>query len=160
MRDLITGIVNLIKQIDIVDVAVFVALITLIILIITVIYIYRFSTMEMNEESEVNEMFDLKEITKQIEENPREINIDLTPYEKEQEEKAIISYDELLRSNNAMKINYKEEDKTSGVMVKKVDLDNVADKAEKSKDTKVNVISYEKEEAFLEALKKLKNMLS
>ena len=48
----------------------------------------------------------------------------------------------------------------NNVTVKQVDLDNIAKYDKNSSDTKVNIISYEKEEAFLEALKNLKNMLS
>ena len=117
---------------------------TFIILIISVIYIYKISTLEEDDEREVNDMLDLKEITKQIEEAPRAVNINLTPYEQEQEEKAIISYDELVRSNNSMKINYKEEKQDAGVTVKQVDLDNIAKYDKNSSDTKVNIISYEK----------------
>lgn len=152
-------IVNFIDKLSIIDMIALIAIVTFIILIISVIYIYRLSTID-EEESEVNDMLDLKEIAKQIEESPKPTNIKLTPYELEQEEKAIISYDELIKNNNSMKINYKDEDDTSGVLVKQVDLDNIADVDNSSKDTYVKAISYEKEEAFLEALKNLKNMLS
>lgn len=161
MKELITGIINLIGELTIVDMIVIIAVITFIILIISVIYIYRVSTIELyDEEDGVSDMLDLKEITKRIEESSRNINIDLTPYEKEQEEKAIISYDELVKSNSNMKINYKEEAEDDGIKVKQVDLDNLAQLDKNSSDTKVTVISYEKEEAFLEALKNLENMLS
>lgn len=160
MKNLLIGLINIIGDLTIVDMIVLIALMTFIILIISVIYIYKISTLEEDDEREVNDMLDLKEITKQIEEVPRAVNINLTPYEQEQEEKAIISYDELVRSNNSMKINYKEEKQDAGVTVKQVDLDNIAKYDKNSSDTKVNIISYEKEEAFLEALKNLKNMLS
>lgn len=162
MKNLLIGLINIIGDLTIVDMIVLIALMTFIILIISVIYIYKISTLEedYDDEREVNDMLDLKEITKQIEEAPRAVNINLTPYEQEQEEKAIISYDELVRSNNSMKINYKEEKQDAGVTVKQVDLDNIAKYDKNSSDTKVNIISYEKEEAFLEALKNLKNMLS
>lgn len=162
MKNLLIGLINIIGDLTIVDMIVLIALMTFIILIISVIYIYKISTLEedYDDEREVNDMLDLKEITKQIEEAPRAVNINLTPYEQEQEEKAIISYDELVRSNNSMKINYKEEKQDAGVTVKQVDLDNIAKYDKNSSDTKVNIISYEKEEAFLGALKNLKNMLS
>ena len=48
--------------------------------------------MEQREEEEV---FDLRSISKELESLPRERTINLTPYELEQEEQAIISYDEL-----------------------------------------------------------------
>lgn len=159
MKQLIHYIFNLIGKLSVVDMIVIIALMTFIILIISVIYLYKISSLEIIE-SEVNDMLDLKEITKQIEESPKKRNIELTPYEKEQEEKAIISYDELLKSSNSMKINYDDEYDATGVRVKKVDLKNIADYDETSTDTDVHVISYKEEEAFLKALKKLKNMLS
>ena len=151
---------EIIGQLSIIDMILIIALITFIILIISVIYLYKISTIEIEEEeeSEVNDMMDLKEISRQIEENQRTRNIELTPYEQEQEEKAIISYDELIKNNNSMRINYDDEDDTSGILVKKVDLKNIADIDETSNDTEVHAISYKEEEAFLEALKNLKNM--
>ena len=161
MKNFIICIINFIGQLSIIEMISLIALLTFIILIISVIYMYRLSTFEIDEEeSEVNDMMDLKEITKQIEESSKEVNVTLTPYEQEQEEKAIISYDELIKNSNSMRINYKEEDDASGVLVKKIDLGNIADIDENSKDTKVHTISYKKEEEFLEALKNLKNMLS
>ena len=159
MKQFIIDITNMIGQLSIIDMITLIALITFIILIISVIYFYRLSSLEI-EESEVNDMIDLKEITKKIEEAPKGINIELTEYEKEQEQNAIISYDELIRSNNAMHINYKTEEDVSGVSVKEIDLKNIATVDKHSTDTKVCVINYEAEEAFLEALKNLKNMLS
>ncbi len=159
MKQFISYIVNLIGKLSVVDMIIIIALMTFIILIISVIYLYKISTLEIKE-SEVNDMLDLKEITKQIEESPKKRNIELTPYEQEQEEKAIISYDELIKNSNSMKINYDDEDESSGILVKKVDLKNIADIDENSTDTEVHVISYKEEEAFLEALKNLKNMLS
>ena len=159
MRQFISSIIELIGKLSIVDMIIIIALMTFIILIISVIYLYKISTLEI-EESEVNDMLDLKEITRQIEQAPKNKNIELTPYEREQEEKAIISYDELIKNSNSMKINYDDEDTSSGVLVKKVDLKNIADYNEDSTDTEVHSISYKEEEAFLEALKNLKNMLS
>ena len=101
-------------------------------------------------------MASLKEITEALEQaEPSTIN--LNKYEEEQEEKAIISYDELLKRKNDFAINYSDEDVfDDDLIVKKVDLDNLVNKdiVEKPK-IKVSVISYEKEEAFLKALKQL-----
>lgn len=159
MRQFISSIIELVGKLSVVDMIIIIALMTFIILIISVIYLYKISTLEI-EESEVNDMLDLKEITRQIEQAPKTKNIELTPYEREQEEKAIISYDELIKNSNSMKINYDDEDASSGVLVKKVDLKNIANYNEDSTDTEVHSISYKEEEAFLEALKNLKNMLS
>ena len=48
------------------------------------------------EQKEEEEVFDLRSISKELESLPRERTINLTPYELEQEEQAIISYDELV----------------------------------------------------------------
>ena len=107
------------------------------------------------------EIVSLKEITEALE-NAEPSNIDLNKYEEEQEEKAIISYDELLKRKNDFAINYTEEESLDeDLVVKKVDLDNLINKDVIVKpEIKVSVISYEKEEAFLEALKQLQQTLN
>lgn len=127
---------------------------------------------EVKENMEIktnNEELDLSRITKELE-NIGKANIKLTPYEEEQEEKAIISYEELLKTKSDLKINYQEEETLDDVLVKKVDIENMTSELDMSevreqlKETKTNkapvVISYEKEEAFLESLKKLQQMLN
>lgn len=116
-----------------------------------------------------NEELDLSSITKELE-NIHESNVKLTPYEEEQEEKAIISYDELLKTRSDLMINYQEEEQLDDVLVKKVDMENMTSELDMSevreiiKEKETNkapvVISYEKEEAFLESLKKLQQMLN
>ena len=67
---------------------------------------------DFEEEIEVIEVEknDIEDIAKQIENSkPKEFN--LNEFEKEQEESAIISYDELVRKAGAKKIIYKEEKK-------------------------------------------------
>ena len=49
----------------------------------------------------------------------------MTEYEKEQEEKAIISYEELVNSIKKKKINYEDEKNDKDVSIKKIDLDNL-----------------------------------
>ena len=52
---------------------------------------------EVNVSEEIKEdVFDLKNVTKELESMPKERTIKLTDYEREQEETAIISYDELV----------------------------------------------------------------
>ena len=71
MIQYINFLTEIIGQLSIIDMILIIALITFIILIISVIYLYKISTMEIEdeEESEVNDMMDLKEISRQIEEN-------------------------------------------------------------------------------------------
>ncbi|HIS18321.1 MAG TPA: hypothetical protein IAC02_06915, partial [Candidatus Coprovivens excrementavium] len=68
--------------------------------------------------------FDLLSVSHELESLPRERKVSLTPYEEEQEEKAIISYDELVNRKNE-NISYNNEFRTADndILVKQVDLD-------------------------------------
>jgi len=114
-------------------------------------------------EDEPEELLDLKTITKAIEYGQTQ-SIDVSAYEEEQEQKAIISYQELLSKHSSVKLNYKEEIEEEGVSVKKIDLNNLTSKITKEEEdvtvATVTVISYDKEEAFLSALKHLQNQLT
>ena len=52
------------------------------------------------------DMIDLEKITKNIERDYKPANINLTSYEQEQEDNAIISYQELLNSKDKNHVNY------------------------------------------------------
>jgi len=115
---------------------------------------------QIYDENEEGELLDLAALTKQLEEN-KSLNIDLTEYEKEQEERAIISYEELINKTNNAKINYENEEVINDITVKKVDLANLVSNIEANEPKiSVQVISYEREEAFLEALKQLQQNLN
>ncbi len=167
-------VIEFIKTLSLVDIAFFFAVVVLMLLIITLIYFIK----ENNEEDieikdivanpnispvteENDAIIDLKEITKALE-NAESPAINLNSYEEEQEEKAIISYEELLKRKNDFAINYSEEESIDeDLSIKKVDLGNLVNKDVSQKsDIKVMVISYEKEEAFLEALKTLQQKLN
>ena len=60
--------------------------------------------LEMTKSFYINDSNELRDITKELENIPRERKIEMTPYEAEQEEKAIISYEELLSKTNSMNI--------------------------------------------------------
>ena len=170
----IDDIMNFFKTLSFVDVVFFFAVLALMLLIIVLIYFIRENRAEeeMNFPSQGNnlppkndnnndEITSLKEITEALE-NAEPSAINLNKYEEDQEEKAIISYDELLKRKNDFAINYSEEESLDDdLTVKKVDLDNLINKEVRVKpEIKVSVISYEKEEAFLEALKKLQQTLN
>ena len=85
---------------------------------------------------------------------------DMTPYEVEQEEKAIISYDELVKQNDNVSIEYQDMDKPNpDVDIKQVDLEKTGrielDPIKKALNSKVENNQYEHEEEFLDALKGL-----
>lgn len=113
-------------------------------------------------QSEEEEIFDLKSLSKELESLPRERTITLTPYELEQEEQAIISYDELVtQSIPRLEISkaLKEEvlfdyDSVELPVVKEEKV------IEEVKETVVNDKEYSHEETFLNHLKDLKNSLN
>lgn len=162
-----------IKTLSFVDVIFFFAVLALMLLIITLIYFIKENSDEESSDSsldlpkkkqsieEKNELDDLKKITEALE-NAEPSTVHLNQYEEEQEEKAIISYDELLKRKNDFAINYSEEENIDeDLTIKKVDLDHLLNTEVTVKpELKVSVISYEKEEAFLEALKTLQKTLN
>ncbi len=116
---------------------------------------------EVKEEynDEEGELLDLKSLTKKLEEEAiRPMGI--AEYEKDQEEKAIISYDELIQNKNKYAVNYEKEEVLDDLVVKKVDLNDLVNKDVLDEVKEVRVISYEKEEAFLNALKELNKLLN
>lgn len=185
---IISDIISFIKTLSFVDVVFFFAVVALMLLIVTLIHFVLenkyneekneelvnkdFSSSPNNietakieantdEEKVMQEASDLIEIAAALEKaepSPNNIN----RYEEEQEEKAIISYDELLERTNEWAINYSEEENIAeDLTVKKVDLNNLVNKEISLKpEIKVAVISYEKEEAFLRALKELQQLLN
>ncbi|MCM1053609.1 MAG: hypothetical protein NC483_06525 [Ruminococcus sp.] len=160
---LIYDTIDFLKSVAFVDVIFFLAILVLMLLIITLIYFIK----ENNEDTEnadiskLTELDFLKEITEEIENSePKEIS--LNNYEEEQEEKAIISYDELIKHKNNFALNYSEEETINDdIKVKKVDLDNLVNKDLKV-ESKVHgaIFNYEKEEAFLAALRALQQTLN
>ena len=107
------------------------------------------------------DMIDLEAITKNIETNYKPAIIELTSYEQEQENNAIISYDELVSARNKDSVNYDNEyQNASDIDIKKVNLSNkIGDEVPQTK-IEVTLMSYEKEEAFLKALRQLQNDLA
>ncbi len=112
---------------------------------------------EYNDEE--GELLDLKALTEKLKSENIESSSNFE-YEKEQEEKAIISYDELLQKKNKYAVNYEKEEVMDDLVVKKVDLNDLVNKNELDEVKEVRVISYEKEEAFLNALKELNELLN
>ncbi len=172
---IINDTLSFLKTLSFVDVVFFFAVLALMLLVIVLIYFLRENQMEEDnnitfkqdidkkkiDSSNNTEMDSLKEITEALE-NAEPSTVNLNKYEEEQEEKAIISYEELLKRKNDFAINYSEEENLDDdLTVKKVDLDNLVNRDVVVKpEIKVSVISYEKEEAFLEALKQLQQKLN
>lgn len=113
---------------------------------------------EYNDEE--GELLDLEGLTKKLKEEQSD-QVNINKYEQEQEEKAIISYDELLKRSNQYAINYEKEEVLDDLTVKKVNLNDLISKENKEVvHYDVQVISYEKEEDFLKALKELNRLLN
>ena len=102
----------------------------------------------------------LHNIVKSIEKEYKPISVNLTEYETEQEKNAIISYDELIKNKENMNISYDDEyvSNNDEVLIKKISFKETNYKEEPSK-INVKLMSYEKEEEFLIALKQLQQNL-
>lgn len=142
-----------------VDIIFFFAVLILMILIVTLIYFIKINN--ETEEKDLEETQEMK-IVKELRDSMKnsEPTIKFTDYEKDQEDKAIISYDELLNKGNNYELNYEKEEMHDDLSVKKVDLDNLVNKNNNTvSNIEVRLISFQKEEAFLEALKRLQKEL-
>lgn len=128
-------------------------------------------TQSINVVSPVEE---LQSITKELETLPRERKIEMTPYEAEQEETAIISYDELIKHNDERidNINNQEEVAVQPVeLIQNIEneenvdeiINNYIDKDENVADVQEENNSvnsgYEHEEKYLGSLKALLSTL-
>jgi hypothetical protein len=182
MNNIINDLLIFLQSLTLIDILFFASIIVLIILIVALIYIVRLNneTEEINDIDDLedesipnkeNDELDLKAISDAIEaDEPNPII--LNDYEKEQEEKAIISYDELM-ATKPVEVNYKNEEDLEGLKIKNVDMDNITkpielpkinlEKSELTDITKHNnsiLISYDAEEEFLKTLKKMQNLLN
>lgn len=144
-----------------VDIIFFFAVLILMILIVTLIYFIKINNESEEKEKNLEETQEMK-IAKELRDSMKnsEPTIKFTDYEKDQEDKAIISYDELLNKGNNYELNYEKEEMHDDLSVKKVDLDNLVNKNNNTvSNIEVRLISFQKEEAFLEALKRLQKEL-
>jgi hypothetical protein len=108
------------------------------------------------EEKSKKTMIDLDRITANIERDYKPLNIELTSYEQEQEENAVISYEEL--KNKSTNVTYEEEVEETGI--KKIDFNKTIDLDHTQKIDVPLLSNYEKEEAFLRALRQLQKDLA
>lgn len=131
-------------------------------LLILVAFLYMIYLIKREENvNNLDEISTIESIKESIEKDYKPESIVLTDYEKEQEDNAIISYDELINNKNKISISYDDEyvSNTTDVLVKKININNSNSNEEYESDLKVRLMSYDKEEAFLEALKKLQQNL-
>ncbi len=167
MGNLVDNMKNLFSLFTLTDYVYFGLIVLLMVLLVILLYLIRSSdeTLEWEEAepSISEEQDDILSIARAIEANDEQLNIDLTSYEKEEEESSIISYDELLNHSKEKTLNYEDELATEDLTVKKINLAHIDELSEVDvADTKTRpyIISYEKEEALLAALKQLQKNLS
>ena len=108
-----------------------------------------------------NDIDNLEDIKKNIEKDYKPVNIELTDYEKEQEESAIISYDELINNKDKFVVSYDKnyQNNNDDIVVKKIDLSSEGVHENINTKLDVKLMNYDKEEAFLKALKQLQSNL-
>ena len=104
-----------------------------------------------------DETKELMNITKELESVPKERTIELTPYEEEQEQTAIISYDELVKQEGVAYDDVLSED---GISIKKVDLENTPDVSKEVVSNDLPRETYAHEELFLNRLKSLQSKIN
>ncbi len=166
MKQLLKDIFNFVTSLSQMDVLLYFAVLILIILVVSLIYIIKTGDEEEPLETKENgttlynsDDVDLKEIITNIEESKPPV-VEYTDYEKEQEEKAIISYDELIERSKMGTIKYDTEETNQEIAIKKINLDKLAKTEEKKQTPKGSLFHYEKEEAFLKALQSLNELLN
>ena len=157
MKDVLENLLGFIYSLSMGDYFFFIGTFLLIVLFIYIIYLIKCS----DEEEENNDILDLQAISKDIEKSYKPPVIKLTTYEEEQENNAIISYDELVEKN---KTNVGYDDSFTfdipDLNVKKIDLSKEDSSNLEMPKLEVKLMNYDKEEEFLKALKDLQKNLS
>ena len=147
----IQDLIAILTSLSLVDYILYFSVLMLLILIISFIFILN-NDDEIGSEPVKKEELDLNYIVNKIDENPTPL-IDMTEYEEEQEQKAIISYDELVNESNKKQLLYEKEQLIDNcIPAKKINLNDFV-KEEKQEYNDANVFHYEREEAFLQTLK-------
>lgn len=165
MKEIIENLFGFIYLLSMGDYFFFIGTFLLIVLFIYVLYLIKCSDEEeLNNEIDYSEEFDIEAVSKAIETDYKPETVTLTTYEIEQENNAIISYDELVKNKDRYNYNYDDEFIFNGsgdLSVKKFNLnDNNPDNLTENKSNlQPKLFSYDKEEAFLKALKELQNNL-
>lgn len=165
MKEMYENLVGFIYSLSMGDYFFFIGTFLLIVLFVYILYLIKCSDGEEVENvvSDKKDDFDIEEVTKAIEKDYKPETIRLTSYEEEQENNAVISYEELLKNKDKISVSYDDEYEFEEptLSVKKFDLTNTSETPviDESK-LKVQLISYEKEEEFLKALKDLQSNLS
>ncbi len=158
---MVKDIILFLKNLSFIDYVFFFTVIFLIILVVSLIYFIRINEDEITQEA-ITDPDNLKNIAEALKNTESPKPITFTSYEKEQEDKAIISYDELLSNTGEYALNYSSEDDKDGLSIKKFDLDNLVNPTQKVEAPKIDVhlFTVKREEEFLKALKELQKSLN
>ena len=154
---------SLLMALRLVDIIFFFSVLILMVLVVTLIYFIKINNVEEQKKDleETQEMKIAKELRDSMKNN--DATIKFTDYEKDQEDKAIISYDELIRNKDKININYDDEYSNP---IPELEVRKISFSEDKNENTlempKLNVkmFEYEEEENFLKALKELQKDLS
>ena len=161
MKDIIENIFGFLYTLSMGDYIFLIATFIIILAFVYVLYLIK-KDEDNNTLCSNDDISYLENVKEKLESEYKPNEIELTDYEKEQEESAIISYDELIKNKNKMIISYDENYKsdTEDINVKKIMLNDNGIKEENTNTLDVKLMNYDKEEAFLIALKQLqKNLL-
>ena len=140
---------------DIIFILIIIVLLIMAVIVLLMIKREENKIMSVEEKSKKT-MIDLDRITANIERDYKPLNIELTSYEQEQEDNAVISYEEL--KNKSTNVTYEEQVEETGI--KKIDFNKTIDLDHTQKIDVPLLSNYEKEEAFLRALRQLQKDLA
>lgn len=161
MKEVLENLMGFIYSLSMGDYFFFIGTFLLIVLFIYILYLIKCSDVEEKPASK-SDSFDIEAACKAIEKDYKPETIKLTNYEEEQENNAIISYEELIKNKDKVSVNYDDEYKFDipELSVKKIDLNAKGGEKIEVPKMEVRLMSYEKEEDFLKALKELQKNLS
>lgn len=161
MKQLCKDIINFLSNLSQIDFLLYFAVLILIILVVSLLYIIKTGSEEEYVETESDsEELDLNEVVTKIENTVPPV-VEFTSYEEEQEEKAIISYDELIKKSKTGAINYNDESSNEEISIKKINLDNMMKTEEANPVVEESYhFHYEREENFLKTLQELSKLLN
>ncbi len=159
---LINDIIAILSSLSFIDYILYFSVLALLILTIALIYVLKSEDDDKPNigSEEMNNNIDLEHIVETIVENPEPL-VDMTAYEEEQEQKAIISYDELIKESNKKHLQYDKVELVDDVIpAKKINLTDMINEHTEKLNDETTIFHYEREEAFLQTLKELNRLLN
>ena len=157
---LVNDIIAILTSLSFIDYILYFSVLALLILTIALIYTLKSDDDMGSEIMDKENEIDLSHIAKTIEEKPEPL-IDMTAYEEEQEQKAIISYDELIKESHKKHLQYDKVELIDDVIpTKKISLTDMINEPNEKIIDEQNIFHYEREEAFLQTLKELNRLLN